>query len=84
MLIDAAWAGKQVVVSNLLDAKADVNSGSGQMTALSVAIIQTKPYFFGFGIIHVILTAYPENIPGIIQHYNGIKFGPFVIIPKGG
>jgi len=25
VLIDAAWAGKQVVVSNLLDAKAEVN-----------------------------------------------------------
>jgi len=39
-LIEASWAGKQDVVSYLLDAKADVNSASNQITPLSAAIIQ--------------------------------------------
>jgi hypothetical protein len=46
------------------------------------ATIRSKLYFFGFGIIHVILTAYPENLPGIIKHYNGLKIGPLVFIFK--
>lgn len=40
-LIDASWAGKQEVVSYLLDSKADVNAiSSSQLTALSAAAKQ--------------------------------------------
>jgi ankyrin repeat protein len=39
-LTEASWAGKQGVVSYLLDAKADVNSASsGQLTALGAAVL---------------------------------------------
>jgi len=42
--------------------------------------VRSKLYFFGFGIIHVICSAYPENLPGIIKHYNGLKIGPLVFV----
>jgi hypothetical protein len=51
--------------------------------AKSSEAIKSKPYFFGFGPIHVIITATPENIPGsIIKHYLGLKIGPLVLIYK--
>ncbi len=40
-LVDASWAGKQEVVSYLLDVKADINATTtGQLTALGAAVKQ--------------------------------------------
>jgi hypothetical protein len=44
--------------------------------------IQSAGYFFGFGIIHIIVTAYPENQPGLVKHFNGLKIGPFVFVSQ--
>jgi hypothetical protein len=44
--------------------------------------IRSPLYFFGFGRMHLIISAYPENLPGIIKHYNGLKIGPLVFIFK--
>jgi hypothetical protein len=46
------------------------------------ATIQSKPYFFGFGLIHIILTANPENQPGLIKHFYGFKIGPLVFVAQ--
>ena len=44
------------------------------------ATIRSTLYFFGFGRINIVLTAYPENLPGINREFKGVKIGPFVII----
>jgi len=46
------------------------------------ATIQSKPYFFGFGSIHIIVTANPENQPGLIRHFYGIKIGPLIFVSQ--
>ena len=46
------------------------------------ATIQSKPYFFGFGLLHIILTVYPENQPGLIKHFYGFKIGPLVFVAQ--
>ncbi|MCX6670433.1 MAG: PKD domain-containing protein [Euryarchaeota archaeon] len=46
----------------------------------SSATIQSKPYFFGFGIIHIIVSAYPENQPGLVKPFKGFKIGPLVFV----
>ncbi|DAC72789.1 MAG TPA: hypothetical protein DSN98_03555 [Thermoplasmata archaeon] len=44
--------------------------------------VRSPLYFFAFGRLHIIVSAYPENIPGIIKHYNGLKIGPLVFVLK--
>jgi hypothetical protein len=44
------------------------------------ATIQSKLYFFGFGLIHIQLTAYPENLQGITMPLKGFKIGPLVLV----
>ena len=44
------------------------------------ATIRSSLYFFGFGRISIVLTVYPENLPGINREFKGVKIGPFVII----
>jgi hypothetical protein len=39
-------------------------------------------FFFKFGFIRIELSALPENMPGIIKNYFGLKIGPFVMILK--
>jgi hypothetical protein len=36
-------------------------------------------YFFGFGRIHIDISAIPENIPGVSKSFIAFKIGPFVI-----
>jgi hypothetical protein len=40
--------------------------------------IRSGLYFFGFGRIHIVISAEPENIPGSIKHFNAFKIGPLV------
>jgi hypothetical protein len=44
--------------------------------------IQSVSYFFGFGRIHIMISVYPENQPGLIENFNGFKIGPFVFISQ--
>jgi hypothetical protein len=44
------------------------------------ATIQSKLYFFGFGFIHISVSAYPENQPGLIKSFKGFKIGPLVFV----
>lgn len=39
-------------------------------------------YFFKLGFVRIEISAIPENMPGIIKNYLGMKIGPFVIILK--
>ncbi|HIH28573.1 MAG TPA: PKD domain-containing protein [Thermoplasmata archaeon] len=56
-----------------------VNLHAGSSTT-----IQSQGYFFGMGRIHIMITVYPENQPGLIKSFNGFKIGPFVIITSEG
>jgi len=47
---------------------------------LSSATIQSQKYFFGFGLIHVLITATPENFPGNVEHFYGFKIGPLIFL----
>lgn len=59
----------------------DVGNGAiEKIPAGSSATIRSKYYFFGFGLINIIFTVYPENLPGIIKHCRGIKIGPFALV----
>jgi len=40
--------------------------------------IRSGLYFFGFGRIHIEITAKPENIPGVIKHFDALKIGPLI------
>lgn len=44
------------------------------------ATIQSKLYFFGFGFIHISVSAYPENQPGLVKPFKGFKIGPLVFV----
>jgi PKD domain len=64
--------------------KTVANGTLDNIEAGSSADIRSPYYFFGFGRMHYIISAYPENLPGIIKHYNGPKIGPLVfIMPEG-
>jgi hypothetical protein len=58
------------------------NGTCDNIVAGSSETIRSKLYFIGFGRIHLIISAYPENLPGIIKHYNGLKIGPLVLVLK--
>lgn len=58
------------------------NGTLDNITAGTTKTVQSPLYFFGFGRIHIIISVYPENIPGIIKHYNGLKLGPLVFVLK--
>jgi PKD repeat protein len=36
-------------------------------------------YFLKFGIIHIEISAIPENIPGVNKEFTAFKIGPFVL-----
>ncbi|MBN1860823.1 MAG: hypothetical protein JW840_05110 [Candidatus Thermoplasmatota archaeon] len=58
----------------------DIGNGTVEnIEAGTSATIRSKYYFFAFGLINIVVTAYPENIPGIIKHIRGIKIGPLVL-----
>ena len=40
--------------------------------------IRSGLYFFGFGRIHIVITAEPENLPGVIKHFDAFKIGPLI------
>jgi hypothetical protein len=44
----------------------------------STATVRSKLLSFGIGFIHITVSAYPENIPGIMRHYLVFKLGPIV------
>jgi hypothetical protein len=50
--------------------------------AKSSETVQSLGYFFGFGRIHIMVSAYPENQPGLIKNFNGLKLGPFVFVEQ--
>jgi len=52
--------------------------------AESSTTIQSQGYFFGMGRIHIAITVFPENQPGLIKNFNGFKIGPFVFITSEG
>ncbi|MFA5102200.1 MAG: PKD domain-containing protein [Candidatus Thermoplasmatota archaeon] len=59
------------------------NVGNGTIENIAAGTSETvrsSLYFFGFGRISIEFTAYPENLPGVIRNFKGIKIGPFVII----
>lgn len=62
------------------------NVGNGTLEKIlagSSASIRSRYYFFGFGLLNIVFTVYPENIPGIIAHYRALKIGPFALVfPK--
>jgi hypothetical protein len=58
------------------------NGTLDNITAGTTETVRSPLYFFGFGRIHIIISVYPENIPGIIKHYNGLKLGPLVFVLK--
>jgi len=58
------------------------NGTCENIVAGSSETIRSPLYFFGFGRMHFIFEANPENLPGIIKHYNGLKIGPLVFIFK--
>jgi hypothetical protein len=41
-------------------------------------IIESKKYFAGFGLIHIIVTLKPENMQITSEEFYALKFGPFV------
>lgn len=45
-------------------------------------IVQTEQYFFGFGLIHVMISVFPENIPGTTEHLNGLKIRKFIFLKE--
>ncbi len=38
-------------------------------------------YFFGFGRIRIVIAAEPENMPGVIKHFDAVKIGPLIFGP---
>jgi hypothetical protein len=42
--------------------------------------VQSAGYVFGLGRIHITVSAYPENQPGLIKVFNGFKLGPLVFV----
>jgi hypothetical protein len=44
--------------------------------------VRSRLLFLGFGKIHIILSAQPENIPGVMKHFTGLKIGPLVFVGK--
>jgi hypothetical protein len=40
--------------------------------------IRSRLYFFGFGRIHIVIAAEPENMPGVIKHFDAVKIGPLI------
>lgn len=58
-----------------------ISHGSiANLEAGSSETIQSYGYFFGFGRLHIMVTAIPENQPGLIKNFNGFKIGPFVFV----
>ena len=55
-----------------------LNETMDNIEAKTIETIRSKLWFPGFGRILVTISAFPENIPGIIRSYNAIKLGPFV------
>ena len=41
-------------------------------------------YFFAFGRIHITISVHPENLRGLIKHFNAFKIGPFVFVYNAG
>jgi hypothetical protein len=75
-MINISWGVLQ------LREKPVANGTLENIEAGSSATIQSKPYFFGFGLIHIIITAYPENQPSLIKHLYGFKIGPLVFVAQ--
>jgi len=45
-------------------------------------IVQTEQYFFGFGLINVMISVIPENIPSRIKTFDGFKLGPLIFLSQ--
>jgi hypothetical protein len=71
-----SWGPLQILEKKVANGTLD------NITAGTTETVRSPLYFFGFGRIHIIISVYPENIPGIIKHYNGFKLGPLVFIFK--
>lgn len=57
--------------------------GNGTIEKLpggSSTTIRSKLYFVGFGLINIIFSVNPENMPGIVKHSRAIKIGPLVMV----
>jgi hypothetical protein len=56
--------------------------GNGTIERLGPKIISepmNSRYFLKFGIIHIEISAIPENIPGINKEFTAFKIGPFIL-----
>jgi len=60
--------------------KTVANGTCNCIVAKSSETVRSPMLFFGFGRMHIIVSAYPENIPGLVKHYNGLKIGPIVFV----
>ncbi len=76
--INISWGPLQLREKNVAKGII-VNLHAGSSTT-----IQSQGYFFGMGRIHIMITVFPENQPGLIKSFNGFKIGPFVIITSEG
>ena len=71
-----SWGPLQIFGKTVANGTCDTIANNSSET------IRSRFYFFGFGKLHIIISAYPENIPGVIKHYNALKLGPLVLILK--
>ncbi len=69
-----SWGPLQIIEKKVANGTLD------NILAGSTTTIRSPLYFFGFGRIHIIISVYPENIPGVVKHYNGLKLGPLVFV----
>ncbi len=73
-MINTSWGPLQ------LREKTVANGTIENILAGTSETIQSSGYVFGMGRIHITVSAYPENQPGLIKIFNGFKFGPLVFV----
>lgn len=73
-MINISWGPLQ------LREKTIANGTIENIQAETSETIQSASYVFGMGRIHIIVSVYPENQPGLIKVFNGFKFGPLVLV----
>jgi len=79
---DATYINWTIVVRGGLQLEKVVARGTIERLASKSSEAIKSGYFFGFGPIHIIISAEPENIPGRIKDFSAFKIGPFVICNK--
>ncbi len=60
--------------------KTVLNGTIEEFKAGSTEKIQSPVWFLGFFRLHVVISVSPLNIPGWVQHFDGVKIGPMIII----